>query len=133
MPHTQMFCHLMQVTSPPTLQKLPAYFTLHTDETLISLLPYMQGKSMSLSVGQNLHLTWLLLLLSVAPVWHPRPGLQHSSPIRQSSEPQTRRFLSHTWAILFDSSFSYCCVVDAPMFILKVHLMHVSGVRWRFN
>lgn len=54
--------------------------------------------------------------------------------VRGSGRHQTH-MASHSrqQAVHFDSSFSYCSVVDAPAFVFKVHLVHVSGVRWRFN
>lgn len=78
-------------------------------------------------------LTQLQLFLCIAPVWQPPVGPQHSSPTHNRADTRNTDSSPHTWAIHFDSSFSYCYVVDAPMFKFKVHLIHVSGVRWRFN
>lgn len=54
--------------------------------------------------------------------------------VRRSSRRQTlMEPRSYKQAVHFDSSFSYCSVVGAAVFVFKVHLVHVSGVRWRFN
>lgn len=108
--HTAFLCHIPEFLTFPTWVSRRwntspgedchnvSPCLLFINNTLISLLPYTRGWCLSLSactaggpsVSQPRFLTLLLLVVCVAPVRHPLPGLRRSSPS------DVRRFLPHT-------------------------------------
>lgn len=83
-------------------------------------------------LGSQPRLSTLLWLFACStPARRPLPGRMGGLPSDDRADARRRR--SYKQAVHFDSSFSYCSVVGAAVFVFKVHLVHVSGVRWRFN